>query len=147
MIGTQRLDNVVECCVRAVAEGVPGDFIETGVWRGGTTILMRGVLEAMGEPDRSVWVADSFEGLPVPDEERYPADAGLDWSQVGVLKGKFAYMSPEQVRGRQIDQCSDLFALGVIFYEMLTGTKAFGGGSTREILELVSRARPAPINE
>jgi len=86
MIGTQRLDNVVECCVRAVAEGVPGDFIETGVWRGGTTILMRGVLEAMGEPDRSVWVADSFEGLPVPDEERYPADAGLDWSQVGVLK-------------------------------------------------------------
>lgn len=86
MIGTQRLDNVVECCVRAVAEGVPGDFIETGVWRGGTTILMRGVLEAMGEPDRSVWVADSFEGLPVPDEERYPADAGLDWSHVGVLK-------------------------------------------------------------
>lgn len=86
MIGTRRLDNVVECCVQALADGVPGDFIETGVWRGGSTILMRGVLEAMGEPDRRVWVADSFEGLPVPDEDQYPADAGLDWSHVEVLK-------------------------------------------------------------
>lgn len=86
MIGTRRLDNVVECCVQAVADGIPGDFIETGVWRGGSTILMRGVLEAMGEPHRRVWVADSFEGLPVPDEDQYPADAGLDWSHVGVLK-------------------------------------------------------------
>ena len=86
MIGTRRLDNVVESCCTAVADGVPGDFIETGVWRGGTTILMRGVLEAMGDRDRSVWVADSFEGLPVPDEELYPADTGLDWSHVEVLK-------------------------------------------------------------
>ncbi len=86
MIGTRRLDNVVESCVTAVVDGVPGDFIETGVWRGGTTILMRGVLEAMGDRERSVWVADSFEGLPVPDEEQYPADAGLDWSHVEVLK-------------------------------------------------------------
>ena len=65
---------------------MPGDFIETGVWRGGTTILMRGVLEAMGDRERSVWVADSFEGLPVPDAEQYPADTGLDWSHVEVLK-------------------------------------------------------------
>lgn len=86
MIGTARLDNVTECCLRAVRDGVPGDFIETGVWRGGTTILMRGILAALGDEDRSVWVADSFEGLPVPDADRYPADAGLDWSDVGVLK-------------------------------------------------------------
>jgi O-methyltransferase len=86
MIGTRRLDNVVDCCVAALADGVAGDFVETGVWRGGTTILMRGVLEAWGDTERSVWVADSFEGLPVPDEDQYPADAGLDWSHVGVLK-------------------------------------------------------------
>ncbi len=85
MIGTARLDNVLRCCVTAVADGVPGDMIETGVWRGGTTILMRGVLRAMDDPTRRVWVADSFEGLPVPDE-RYPADADLDWSHVEVLK-------------------------------------------------------------
>jgi O-methyltransferase len=86
MIGTARLDNVLSCCVDAVRSGVPGDFVETGVWRGGTTILMRGVLRALGDEDRSVWVADSFEGLPVPDPDRYPADAGLDWSHVEVLK-------------------------------------------------------------
>ena len=85
MNGTARLANVAECCVAALRDGVPGDLVETGVWRGGTTVLMRGVLAALGDQDRRVWVADSFEGLPVPDE-RYPADAHLDWSDVEVLK-------------------------------------------------------------
>jgi O-methyltransferase len=86
MVGSARLANVLECCVAAVTEGVRGDFAETGVWRGGTTILMRAVLAALGDPDRRVWVADSFRGLPVPDGDRYPADAGIDWSGVGVLQ-------------------------------------------------------------
>jgi O-methyltransferase len=86
MVGDLRLRNVAELCTRAIADGVPGDLIETGVWRGGVTILMRGVLAAHGIEDRTVWVADSFEGLPVPDGERYPADAHLDWSAVEVLK-------------------------------------------------------------
>jgi O-methyltransferase len=86
MIGTARLRNVAELCSVALAEGVPGDFAETGVWRGGATILMRGVLAAHGVEDRTVWVADSFDGLPVPDGGRYPADADLDWSGVEVLK-------------------------------------------------------------
>jgi O-methyltransferase len=85
MIGTARLENVRRCCLAALQQGVPGDFMETGVWRGGATILMKGVLEVSGDLTRRVWVADSFEGLPVPDE-RYPADDGLDWSDVGVLK-------------------------------------------------------------
>lgn len=86
MVGAARLANVRDLCVRAVREQIPGDFIETGVWRGGVTILMRGVLAALGDESRRVWVADSFDGLPVPDPERYPADAGLDWSHVEVLK-------------------------------------------------------------
>jgi hypothetical protein len=74
MIGTRRLDNV-ESCMRSVLEnGVPGDFIETGVWKGGTTIFMRGLLKALGINDRRVYVADSFEGVPPPDPESYPAD-------------------------------------------------------------------------
>jgi hypothetical protein len=78
MIGGARLANV-EACVRDVVEsGVPGDLIETGVWRGGAAIFMRGVLHAYGVDDRTVYVADSFEGLPPPDPERYPADKGLD---------------------------------------------------------------------
>lgn len=86
MIGTARLANVVDCCVTALLDDVPGDLIETGVWRGGTTIMMRGVLEALGDEHRRVWVADSFEGLPVPDPEAHPADEGLDWSDVRVLQ-------------------------------------------------------------
>ena len=76
MIGARRLRNVRTCVERVIEDGVRGDVIETGVWRGGSTILMRGVLKAYGVTDRTVWVADSFEGLPPPDPDRYPADAG-----------------------------------------------------------------------
>jgi O-methyltransferase len=76
MIGPQRLDNVESCARDALRRGVPGDFIETGVWRGGAAILMRGILEAYGVRDRTVWLADSFAGLPPPDPDRYPEDAG-----------------------------------------------------------------------
>lgn len=76
MIGRKRLDNVQHCVTTVLKDGVPGDLIETGVWRGGATILMRGVLAAYGDTERTVWVADSFEGLPPPNEAAYPADAG-----------------------------------------------------------------------
>jgi Macrocin-O-methyltransferase (TylF) len=77
MVGSMRLDNV-EACVRSVVEaGVPGDVIETGVWRGGTAIFMRGVLRAYGVTDRQVYVADSFAGVPPPDTQKYPADDGI----------------------------------------------------------------------
>ena len=81
MIGLKRLDNV-ERCVRYVLEhDVPGDLIEAGVWRGGTTIFMRAILKAWGDIRRRVWVADSFAGLPAPDGKRYPADRGdVHWA-------------------------------------------------------------------
>jgi hypothetical protein len=76
MIGRRRLDNLESCLARVIADGVPGDLIETGVWRGGATIFMRGFLEAYGIRDRVVWVADSFEGLPV---STLPQDVGFDF--------------------------------------------------------------------
>ena len=76
MIGLARLDNLHSCLVQVIRDGVPGDVIETGVWRGGATIFMRAVLEVYGDTDRAVWVADSFQGLPQPDHEAFPADAG-----------------------------------------------------------------------
>ena len=54
---------------------VPGDLIETGVWRGGATIFMRAMLKALGVTDRTVWVLNSFEGLPNPDADKYPVEA------------------------------------------------------------------------
>ncbi|MBJ2151018.1 TylF/MycF family methyltransferase [Paracoccus sp. IB05] len=76
MIGMARLNNLRSLTERALTEHVPGDFIETGVWRGGACILMRGILKAHGETGRKVIVCDSFEGLPPPNEGDYPADAG-----------------------------------------------------------------------
>jgi len=64
MVGLRQLDNVQLCVADVLRRKVPGDLIEAGVWRGGVTIFMRGILKAYGDTDRKVWVADSFEGLP-----------------------------------------------------------------------------------
>ncbi|MBL7944260.1 MAG: TylF/MycF family methyltransferase [Flavobacteriales bacterium] len=76
MIGMKRMKNIEDCMVAVLNDGIPGDMIETGVWRGGGTIMMRAVLKAFDVSDRKVWVADSFEGLPVPDATKYPDDQG-----------------------------------------------------------------------
>ncbi len=78
MIGTRRLDNLHRCVRDVLRRGVPGDFIETGVWRGGATIFMRGALKAYGDASRVVWVADSFEGLPKPSEQ-FEADRDSEY--------------------------------------------------------------------
>jgi hypothetical protein len=77
MIGIKRLANLRLCIETILHDGIPGDLIETGVWRGGAVIFMRAVLKAHGVTDRVVWAADSFAGLPRPDTMRYPSDAGI----------------------------------------------------------------------
>jgi O-methyltransferase len=77
MIGMLRLTHLQRCVEAVLAEDIPGDLVECGVWRGGACILMRAVLAAYGDKERSVWLADSFQGVPPPDAERYPADSGL----------------------------------------------------------------------
>jgi hypothetical protein len=80
MIGRERLDHLQACVETVLRDGVPGDLIEAGVWRGGAAILMRAVLAAAQVRDRVVWLADSFSGPPAgrpgPDRklrlDRYP---------------------------------------------------------------------------
>jgi O-methyltransferase len=69
MIGLKRLDNLQECIEHVIVDDIPGDFIETGVWRGGACIFMRGALYSLGIIDRIVWCADSFQGFPAPVRE------------------------------------------------------------------------------
>ncbi len=69
MVGLKRLGNVQYCLEEVLTNGVGGDFIETGVWRGGTCIFARAVFKAFGITDRSVWVADSFQGIPAPSDD------------------------------------------------------------------------------
>jgi len=77
--GPARLD-AIERQVRSVlADRVPGDLMECGVWRGGAALVMRAVLEATGDRERSVWLADSFAGPPPPDPAAFPEDAGARW--------------------------------------------------------------------
>ncbi|HXU02331.1 MAG TPA: serine/threonine-protein kinase [Polyangia bacterium] len=64
-------------------------------------------------------------------------------TQEGTLKGKFAYMSPEQCRARPVDRRSDIFALGAILYELTTGAPPFGGASELDILNQIATGRAA----
>ena len=85
MIGLKRLRNLRRLVSRVLEDRIPGDFIETGVWRGGACIYMRALLIAYGVTDRRVWVADSFAGLPPPNPERYPADAGSNLHKIRLI--------------------------------------------------------------
>lgn len=85
MIGLRRLDNLQECVTTVIRENIPGDLVETGVWRGGASIFMRAVLAAYGDTTRKVWCADSFRGLPTPNLAEYPADKAADWHELEEL--------------------------------------------------------------
>jgi hypothetical protein len=88
MLPLARFHNL-EACIRTVlTENIPGDFIETGVWRGGACIFMRAALEILGDHRRAVWVADSFQGLPTPDAEKFPAEARAHAGAVMAAKYK-----------------------------------------------------------
>ncbi len=84
MIGRKRLDHLQACVETVLREEVPGDLIETGVWRGGSVILMRGVLAAHADPERRVWVADLFRGLPPPNG-KWQIDARSKLHEVDLL--------------------------------------------------------------
>lgn len=81
MIGVPRLDNLRACAEAALDDGVEGDFIETGVWRGGAIVFMRGVLKVYGVENRIVWAADSFAGLPPGDVAKYPKESPAAFDQ------------------------------------------------------------------
>ena len=68
-------------------------------------------------------------------------------TQAGVLKGKFGYMAPEQIRGVPLDGRADVFALGVTLYEMLTGTRAFRASSDFALLEKVRAVDIMPAKD
>jgi hypothetical protein len=86
MVGLARLGNVLDCTARALVDDVPGDLVETGVWRGGTAIFLRAILAALGDEHRRVWACDSFAGLPEADAERYPIDVPMRLHEYSELE-------------------------------------------------------------
>lgn len=90
----------------------------------------------------------SFEGaVKITDFGIVKAEDRTSKTQAGVLKGKFAYMSPEQVRGLEIDSRSDIFAVGILLYEMVTNRRLFVGESDFQTLERVRAAAVQPPRE
>jgi serine/threonine protein kinase len=73
------------------------------------------------------------------------AEARLSETRAGVLKGKYAYMSPEQVRGKTLDHRSDQFSLAVVFYEVITGTRLFQRDTDYSTMEAVDRCEIPPM--
>ena len=80
-----------------------------------------------------------------------PEEQTLAVTRLGTVLGTAAYMAPEQAAGSEVDQRADIWALGVVLYEMVTGTRAFPGNSTQEVLSAVMRAEidwsglPSPL--
>lgn len=90
----------------------------------------------------------SFDGaVKVVDFGIAKAEQRITETQAGVLKGKFSYMSPEQIRGKGADARSDIFALGAVLWELLAGEKLFSGASDLEVLEKVRGAKVRPIKK
>jgi len=78
MVGRARIDNLHACLDAILKSNIPGDFIETGVWKGGVPLFIKGFLSAHNVDDRVVWLADSFQGLPKPSR---PHEVDLDFSK------------------------------------------------------------------
>jgi len=104
MIGRKRLDNLQYCIETVIRDRVPGDLIETGVWRGGASIFMRAVLAAHQDTGRTVWLADSFQGLPAPNLEAYPGDKTAQWHLAKDLAVSLADVKANFERYGLLDQ-------------------------------------------
>jgi O-methyltransferase len=120
MIGIKRLDNLQYCIEQVLSDKIPGDFIETGVWRGGACIFMSGVLSAYNVINRKIFVADSFQGIPLPDDD-YPIDQSNNWH-----KEKYLSVSLDEVieNFRKYDLLSEqVFFLEGFFKNTLPNAK------------------------
>jgi serine/threonine protein kinase len=81
-------------------------------------------------------------GVKLVDFGIAKASTQLAQTRAGVLKGKYAYMSPEQVRGAKVDQRSDVFSVGLVMYEMLTGHRAFERENSLKTLKAIVQEKP-----
>ena len=86
-------------------------------------------------------------GLAKPVDVSPRESETMSWTQEGRIVGTPGYMSPEQATGRPVDVRTDVFSIGVLLYEMLTGRRPFVGDTSMEILKATSRDVPVPVSK
>ncbi len=79
-----------------------------------------------------------------PDSSRMETHAQ---TEAGIVLGTMPYMSPEQIQGKRLDHRSDIFSLGIIFYEMMTGRRPFHGDTSAELISSIMRDTPGPVGD
>ena len=116
---------------------------------GTVKVLDFGLAKAMGPPEGGHSTGDRSVRRPWPEPGRGQPDLSMSptimtpaMTQVGMIMGTAAYMSPEQARGRAVDKRSDIWAFGCVLFEMLTGTRAFEGDDVSETLASVLAREP-----
>ena len=85
--------------------------------------------------------------LPATGTTGVPAAESESLTEEGVILGTLEYMAPEQVEGKPADARTDIFALGLVIYEMATGKKAFQGESKASLAAAILTSDPVPIRE
>ena len=106
----------------------PGNVMLTAT---GAKLLDFGLAKPASAPVNGMTLTEEIRTAPVTQE--------------GTVVGTFQYMSPEQVEGKEVDARSDIFSLGAVLYEMLTGKKAFEGKSQLSVASSILEKEPAPI--
>jgi len=132
-----------EMAVRMIADTAAGLHAahELRGWDG----ELRGIVHCDVSPHNILVGIDGAARLVDFGVARAMAFGGL--ASGGVIRGKFGYMSPEQARGRAIDRRSDVFSLGIVLFELLTGERLFKGRDKQQTVELVAAGKIPPPSE
>ncbi|HXE81500.1 MAG TPA: protein kinase [Vicinamibacterales bacterium] len=105
------------------------------------TVTASGVVKVLDFGLAKAWSGEPAGSDPVLSPSLSPTFAGAE-TGAGVILGTAAYMAPEQARGRVVDRRADVWAFGVVLYEMLTGRAAFSGETVTDVIAAVMRAEP-----
>ena len=109
----------------------------------------KGVIHRDLKPDNVLLTKSGIKLLDFSLAKREPREvdqATVTRTETGVLMGTVPYMSPEQAEGKPVDARSDLFSFGLVFYELLTGHRAFQGETPIAVLAAILHKEPAPLN-
>lgn len=90
-------------------------------------------------------LAKVMEARPTTESGDFTVPLGQQ-TAAGIVLGTISYMSPEQALGREVDNRTDLFSLGVVIYEMLTSRRPFGGNSPTETIDNIVHQEPPPVS-